>query len=244
MTVSLQPTPEVGTPDSRGSGPCESASLDPRASTVRGERATAPRLSMRSSGLEPPRTIRSTSPQPYSSAPYASARVQIVRFVRDRGRMGSIGRSECCHDVATTGGLESDETQDITVHQALGSNGGPSRGRKGEAGMPFGCGSRLVRPFSHPLEGMRPGLRPAPHRASSPSASPRPAHSTKPVAPMSSEARKLRGSTLLIIPLLLVLSECERGRCSDACSPKKRSRITDDTPERGPCVEAPSRTGS
>jgi hypothetical protein len=33
-------------------------------------------------------------PQPHSPVPYASARVQIVRFVRDRGRIGHIGQND------------------------------------------------------------------------------------------------------------------------------------------------------
>jgi hypothetical protein len=33
-------------------------------------------------------------PQPHSPVPYASVRVQIVRFVRDRGRIGHIGRND------------------------------------------------------------------------------------------------------------------------------------------------------
>jgi hypothetical protein len=33
-------------------------------------------------------------PQPHSRVPYASARVQIVSFVRDRGRIGHIGRND------------------------------------------------------------------------------------------------------------------------------------------------------
>ncbi len=58
------------------------------------------RTSMRPSGLEPPRTVKSTRPQPRPLAPYRSASVRIVRFVWFPGRMGRIGRSECCHDVA------------------------------------------------------------------------------------------------------------------------------------------------
>jgi hypothetical protein len=39
--------------------------------------------------------------RPYSEDVDASAGVQIVHFVLLPGRMGRIGRSECCHDVAT-----------------------------------------------------------------------------------------------------------------------------------------------
>ena len=42
-------------------------------------------------------------PQPWTPAPYASARVQIVRYVRVRGHIGRIGRNDICQRFVTLG---------------------------------------------------------------------------------------------------------------------------------------------
>jgi hypothetical protein len=50
--------------------------------------------------------ISPQGPQPYSRVPHASARVQIVRFVRICGHIGGIGRTDLCQRCVTPGAAE------------------------------------------------------------------------------------------------------------------------------------------
>jgi hypothetical protein len=56
---------------------------------------------MRSSGLEPPRAIRSQGPQPGTRGGDASSSVQIVQIARIAGPIGRIGRDGRCQSVVT-----------------------------------------------------------------------------------------------------------------------------------------------
>ena len=56
---------------------------------------------VRTSGLEPPPCLHMTRPSTSYAREIRSARVQIVRFVRDRGRIGHIGRNDLCQRCAT-----------------------------------------------------------------------------------------------------------------------------------------------
>jgi hypothetical protein len=60
----------------------------------------SPTMMVRPSGLEPPRTVKSTRPSTSFPMPYAFASVQIVRSVRVCGR---IGRNDLCQRCVTAG---------------------------------------------------------------------------------------------------------------------------------------------